>query len=114
MLLDEEGLAAVFHRHDRHAEATRRAVTGWGLEVLCADPREYSSSLTAVVVPEGFDADRETRYADDVLQALADQPRFEGATAVKLGHAKSPSHGRTKCLSCQDLRLSPGYMWMVL
>src|SRR4029077_16575917 len=43
---------------DRHAEATRRAVTGWGLEVLCADPREYSSSLTAVVVPEGFDADR--------------------------------------------------------
>jgi alanine-glyoxylate transaminase/serine-glyoxylate transaminase/serine-pyruvate transaminase len=58
MLLDEEGLPAVFARHDRHAEATRRAVTGWGLEVLCADPREYSSSLTAVVVPEGFDADR--------------------------------------------------------
>jgi alanine-glyoxylate transaminase/serine-glyoxylate transaminase/serine-pyruvate transaminase len=58
MLLDEEGLPAVFRRHGRHAEATRRAVTGWGLEVLCADPREYSSSLTAVVVPEGYDADR--------------------------------------------------------
>jgi alanine-glyoxylate transaminase / serine-glyoxylate transaminase / serine-pyruvate transaminase len=58
MLLDEEGLPAVFARHDRHAEATRRAVTGWGLEVLCADPREYSSSLTAVVVPDGYDADR--------------------------------------------------------
>ncbi|MGE5269608.1 MAG: pyridoxal-phosphate-dependent aminotransferase family protein [Thiohalocapsa sp.] len=58
MLLDEEGLPAVFARHDRHAEATRRAVNGWGLEVLCADPREYSSSLTAVVVPEGYDADR--------------------------------------------------------
>jgi alanine-glyoxylate transaminase/serine-glyoxylate transaminase/serine-pyruvate transaminase len=58
MLLDEEGLPAVFRRHDRHAEATRRAITGWGLEVLCADPREYSSSLTAVVVPEGHDADR--------------------------------------------------------
>jgi alanine-glyoxylate transaminase / serine-glyoxylate transaminase / serine-pyruvate transaminase len=58
MLLDEEGLPAVFTRHDRHAEATRRAVTGWGLEVLCADPREYSSSLTAVVVPDGHDADR--------------------------------------------------------
>ena len=42
MLLDEEGLPAVFRRHDRHAEATRRAVTGWGLEVLCAEPREYS------------------------------------------------------------------------
>jgi alanine-glyoxylate transaminase / serine-glyoxylate transaminase / serine-pyruvate transaminase len=58
MLLDEEGLAAVFHRHARHAEATRRAVAGWGLEVLCADPREYSNSLTAVLVPQGFDADR--------------------------------------------------------
>ena len=58
MLLDEEGLPAVFHRHARHAEATRRAVTGWGLEVLCADPREYSSSLTAVLVPDGYDADR--------------------------------------------------------
>src|SRR6267378_2268051 len=58
MLLEEEGLPAVFHRHDRHAEATRRAVTGWGLEVLCADSREYSSSLTAVLVPDGYDADR--------------------------------------------------------
>ncbi len=58
MLLDEEGLPAVFARHARHAEAARRAVTGWGLEVLCADPREYSSSLTAVLVPHGYDADR--------------------------------------------------------
>ena len=58
MLLEEEGLPAVFRRHARHAEATRRAVAGWGLEVLCADPREHSSSLTAVLVPDGFDADR--------------------------------------------------------
>jgi len=58
MLLDEEGLPAVFRRHSRHAEATRRAVTAWGLDVLCADPREYSSSLTAVLVPDGYDADR--------------------------------------------------------
>jgi alanine-glyoxylate transaminase / serine-glyoxylate transaminase / serine-pyruvate transaminase len=58
MLLDEEGLDAVFRRHARHAEATRRAVTGWGLEVLCADPREHSNSLTAVMVPDGYDADR--------------------------------------------------------
>src|ERR1044071_5287818 len=57
MLLDEEGLPAVFRRHARHGEATRRAVTAWGLEVLCADPREYSNSLTAVLVPSGFDAD---------------------------------------------------------
>jgi len=58
MLLDEEGLDAVFRRHARHAEATRRAVAGWGLEVLCADPREYSSTVTAVLVPDGHDADR--------------------------------------------------------
>ena len=58
MLIDEEGLPAVFQRHARHAEATRRAVIGWGLELLCADPREYSNSLTAVLVPNGYDADR--------------------------------------------------------
>jgi alanine-glyoxylate transaminase/serine-glyoxylate transaminase/serine-pyruvate transaminase len=58
MLVEEEGLAAVFRRHARHGEATRRAVAGWGLETLCADPREHSNSLTAVVVPDGFDADR--------------------------------------------------------
>jgi alanine-glyoxylate transaminase/serine-glyoxylate transaminase/serine-pyruvate transaminase len=43
----------VFARHDRHAEATRRAVRAWGLEILCANPAEYSSSLTAVLMPEG-------------------------------------------------------------
>jgi alanine-glyoxylate transaminase/serine-glyoxylate transaminase/serine-pyruvate transaminase len=58
MLLDEEGLDAVFARHLRHAEATRRAVRAWGLEVLALDPREYSASLTAVLVPAGHDADR--------------------------------------------------------
>jgi alanine-glyoxylate transaminase/serine-glyoxylate transaminase/serine-pyruvate transaminase len=58
MLLDEEGLPAVFARHQRHGEATRRAVRAWGLEVLALDPREFSGSLTAVVVPAGHDADR--------------------------------------------------------
>jgi alanine-glyoxylate transaminase/serine-glyoxylate transaminase/serine-pyruvate transaminase len=56
-MLQEEGLANVFARHDRHAEATRRAVRAWGLEVLCAVPEEYSSSLTAIMVPAGHDAD---------------------------------------------------------
>ncbi|HZM36115.1 MAG TPA: aminotransferase class V-fold PLP-dependent enzyme, partial [Burkholderiales bacterium] len=58
MLLDEEGLDNVFARHQRHAEATRRAVRAWGLEVLATDPREYSASLTAVLLPAGHDADR--------------------------------------------------------
>src|SRR4249920_3568976 len=58
MLLDEEGLDAVFARHQRHGEAARRAVRAWGLEVLALDPREFSGSLTAVLVPAGHDADR--------------------------------------------------------
>jgi len=55
-MLLEEGLDRVFARHDRHAEATRRAVRAWGLEVQCAEPRHYSSSLTAVRVPDGHSA----------------------------------------------------------
>jgi alanine-glyoxylate transaminase/serine-glyoxylate transaminase/serine-pyruvate transaminase len=62
MLLGE-GLPNVFARHNRHAEATRRAVRGWGLEILCRNPAEYSSSLTAIVVPEGHDADAFRREA---------------------------------------------------
>ena len=57
-MLEEEGLTNVFARHNRHAEATRRAVRAWGLEILCQNPEEYSSSLTAVVMPPGHDADR--------------------------------------------------------
>jgi len=57
-MLNEEGLEQVFARHTRHAEATRRAVAAWELEVLCANPTEYSSSLTAVLVPEGHNADK--------------------------------------------------------
>ena len=56
-MLEEEGLDNVFARHDRHAEATRRAVQAWGLEVLCVEPRHYSSSLTAVLMPEEHSAD---------------------------------------------------------
>ncbi len=58
VMLHEEGLQAVFDRHTRHAEATRSAVNAWGLEVLCLEPREYSNSLTAVIVPPHDDADR--------------------------------------------------------
>jgi alanine-glyoxylate transaminase/serine-glyoxylate transaminase/serine-pyruvate transaminase len=57
-MLEEEGLANVFARHDRHAEATRRAVRAWGLEILCQNPEEYSSALTAVMMPPGHDSDK--------------------------------------------------------
>jgi alanine-glyoxylate transaminase/serine-glyoxylate transaminase/serine-pyruvate transaminase len=56
-MLHEQGLEQVFARHARHAEATRKAVRAWGLELLCLEPREYSSSLTAVLVPPSLDAD---------------------------------------------------------
>ncbi len=57
-MLMEEGLENVFARHARHGEATRRAVWAWGLEVLCAEPEEYSNALTAVLLPAGHDADK--------------------------------------------------------
>ncbi len=60
-MLAEEGLPNVFARHQRHAAATRAAVRAWGLEVLCADEREYSGALTAVLLPEGHDADEVRR-----------------------------------------------------
>ncbi|MBM08770.1 MAG: serine--glyoxylate aminotransferase [Magnetovibrio sp.] len=56
-MLFEEGLENVFARHDRHAEATRRAIQAWGLDILCKNPKEFSSTLTAVMMPEGHDAD---------------------------------------------------------
>lgn len=56
-MLHEEGLENVFARHERLAEATRRAVRAWGLEIMCRDPKYYSPTITAVIVPEGYDAD---------------------------------------------------------
>ena len=78
-MLEEEGLANVFARHDRHAEATRRAVRAWGLEVLCADPQEYSSSLTAVMMPDGYDADA---LLDLILK------KFDMCLGIGLGKVK--------------------------
>ncbi len=66
-MLDEEGLDNVFARHQRHAEATRRAVRAWGLEVYALDPREYSASLTGVLMPAGHDADHVRKV---ILQAF--------------------------------------------
>jgi len=64
-MLHEEGLVRVFARHDRHAEGVRRAVRAWGLEILCKDPKYYSSVLTAVVMPEGHNADNLRKAALD-------------------------------------------------
>jgi len=57
LMLQEEGLPNVFRRHDRHAEAARAAVRAWDLEIVCENPREYSSSVTVAFMPKGHDAD---------------------------------------------------------
>ncbi|MBU6142821.1 MAG: aminotransferase class V-fold PLP-dependent enzyme [Betaproteobacteria bacterium] len=66
-MMFEEGLANVFARHQRHAEATRRAVRAWGLEILCKKPAEYSPILTAVVMPKKSDG---TYYNADDFRRL--------------------------------------------
>jgi alanine-glyoxylate transaminase/serine-glyoxylate transaminase/serine-pyruvate transaminase len=78
MLLDE-GLANVLARHRRHAEATRRAVRAWGLELVPLNPEEYSSSLTAVMMPDGYDADALRRAVLD---------RFNMSLGTGLGKLK--------------------------
>jgi len=64
-MLNEEGLPRVFARHERHAEATRAAVRAWGLEILCRDAKYYSPVLTAVMMPDGHNADS---FRDVALQ----------------------------------------------
>ena len=78
-MMMEEGLENVFSRHERFAEATRRAVRTWGLEVLCQNADEYSPVLTAVVMPEGHSADS---YRDTVLD------KFDMSLGSGLGKVK--------------------------
>lgn len=57
-LINEEGLENIFARHERLAEATRRAVQAWGLNIQCRDPKYYSPAVTAVQMPDGYNADQ--------------------------------------------------------
>jgi len=67
LMLLEEGLDQVFSRHSRLAEATRAAVQAWGLELNALNQSEYSNSLTAVVLPQGHDADA---FRKEVLECF--------------------------------------------
>ena len=78
-MLEEEELEQVFARHDRLAEATRRAVRAWDLELLCLNPTEYSSSLTAILMPDGHSADK---LRELILQ------RFNMSLGTGLGKVK--------------------------
>src|SRR5215469_15832029 len=86
-MLEEEGLANVFRRHARHGEATRAAVRAWGLEVFCREPREYSSSLTAVLMPQGHDADRlRAIILDNFDMSLGAGLSKLAGTVFRIGH----------------------------
>lgn len=89
-MLEEEGLPNVFLRHDRHAEAARAAVRAWELDIVCEDPREYSSSMTAFFMPDGHDADR---YRSLVLEqfdmSLGGGLSKLAGKVVRIGHLGS-------------------------
>jgi len=82
-MLREEGLDRVFARHCRHGEATRRAVRAWGLELVCQNPDEYSSSLTAVMMPDGAGTNED---ADALRRIILD--RFDMSLGSGLGKLK--------------------------
>jgi len=96
-MLQEEGLENIFARHIAHARATRSAVRAWGLEVLCANPAEYSSSLTAVVMPAGHDADTFRRIVLD---------RFDMSLGAGLGKLKGSVFRIGHLGSLNDLMLA--------
>jgi len=78
-MLNEEGLDAVFARHRRHGEATRRAVRAWGLEVLAVNEAEASPVLTGVLMPDGHDAD----HLREVILAKLDMSLGQGLGKLK-------------------------------
>ena len=89
-MIHEEGLANVFARHDRHARAARAAVNAWGLEIVCEDPREYSSSMTAFFMPEGHDADRfRSLVLDHYDMSLGGGLSKLAGKVVRIGHLGS-------------------------
>jgi len=86
-MLHEEGLENVFARHDRYAEAARRAVRAWGLEIHCRDPKYYSPTITGVLLPEGHDADafRQVALAEFDISFGTSFGRYAGKM-FRIGH----------------------------
>src|SRR5215472_15359431 len=86
-MLHEEGLDNVFARHARFAEATRTAIRAWGLEILCRDPKYYSPTITAVLLPDGYDADELRNLALDHFN-ISYGTSFGGFTGkyFRIGH----------------------------
>ncbi|MBN9115980.1 MAG: aminotransferase class V-fold PLP-dependent enzyme, partial [Pandoraea sp.] len=95
-MIFEEGLDNVFARHQRLAEATRRAVRAWGLEIQCQDPSVYSPVLTGVVMPQGVDA-------DDVRKRIYE--RFDMSLGQALGKIRGTMFRIGHLGDCNDLTL---------
>jgi len=95
-MLEAEGLDNVFARHQRLAEACRRAVRAWGLEIQCADPAVYSPVLTGVMMPEGIDADAVRKLIYE---------RFDMSLGTGLGKVKGRMFRIGHLGDCNDLTL---------
>ena len=91
MLVHEEGLENVFARHARLAEGVRAAVRAWGLPIVCERPANYSNSITAVRVPDGFDSNALIRHAHDRYNLALGSGigQLGGGVAFRLGHLGS-------------------------
>ena len=86
-MINEEGLDNVFARHERLAEATRRAVTGWGLDIWCRDPHYYSAAVTTVAMPEGHNADAFRKIVLDTFDmSLGTGLNKLAGKAFRIGH----------------------------
>lgn len=86
-MLNEEGLDNVFARHERLAEATRRAVSAWGLEIWCRDPKYYSAAVTTVAIPEGCNADAFRKTVLDTFDmSLGTGLNKLAGKAFRIGH----------------------------
>jgi alanine-glyoxylate transaminase/serine-glyoxylate transaminase/serine-pyruvate transaminase len=96
-MLQEEGLPNVFARHARHGEATRAAVHAWGLEIVCQEPADYSNVTTAVMMPEGYNA-------DDFRRLVLD--RFDMSLGTGLGRLAGKAFRIGHLGSFNDLMLA--------
>ena len=107
-MLHEEGLDNVFARHHRLAEATRRAVRAWGLEIMCRDGKYYSPTVTAVLLPEGHDADAFRHFALDTFNISYGSSfgRYAGKY-FRIGHLGDVNEGMiTGALAITEMALA--------
>ncbi len=95
-MITDEGLDNVFARHNRLAEACRRAVSAWGLEIQCEDPAVYSPVLTGVMTPQGIDADAVRKVIYE---------RFDMSLGTGLGKMKGRMFRIGHLGDCNDLTL---------